>query len=94
MDPSPELDRILTALRPRYRRCYAQGVQTTSEFPSAIDITIDVAGTGRVSRVEVSSRPALPADAIGCIEETTKAVPFPAKDGGPSTIKIPIRFTR
>jgi hypothetical protein len=84
----PDIERTVTLLRGRYRRCLAMA----TDLPSAVDITIDIAATGPVARVEVSSRPALPADARRCIEDSTKTTRFPTPDGGAATLKIPIRF--
>ncbi len=87
--PVSDADRVVSALRPRFRRCYEQGLQSDPGMSGRATLTARIAANGEVSAVDVSVT-GLSSGVGQCLARTLKSAQFAAPGGTGSTLTVPV----
>ena len=92
--PVSDADRVIAGLRPRFRACYQQGLNTDPSMSGKVTITAKVGPNGEVSSADVSSNNGLSAGVAQCIARAVRNAQFSAPGGSGSTLSIPVTFVQ
>jgi len=92
--PVTDADRVIAGLRPRFRACYQQGLNTDPSMSGKVTITAKVGPNGEVSSADVSSNTGLSAGVAQCIARAVRNAQFSAPGGSGSTLSIPVTFVQ
>jgi hypothetical protein len=92
--PVSDADRVIAGLRPRFRACYQQGLNSDPSMSGKVVITAKVGPNGEVSSADVSSNTGLSAGVAQCIARAVRNAQFSAPGGSGSTLSIPVTFVQ
>jgi len=87
--PVSDADRVVASLRPRFRRCYEQGLANEPGMSGRAALTAKIGPNGEVTAVEVSVTGL--SSAVGaCLARTLRSAQFAAPGGTGSTLSVPV----
>ena len=92
--PVSNADRVIAALRPRFRQCYQTGLNSDPSMSGKVVISAKVGPNGEVSSSDVASNSGLSPTVASCIANVVKRAQFDAPGGGGSTLNIPVTFVQ
>ena len=92
--PISDADRVIAGLRPRFRQCYNQGLQTDPSMAGKVVITAKVGPNGEVASADVSQNTGLSQQVASCISRVVRNATFSPPGGGGSTLNIPVTFVQ
>lgn len=85
-------DRVIAGLRPKFRKCYTDGLANDSSQQGALMVRVKIAPTGEVASVTVTSNTGLSADVASCVAKKVQNAQFDAPGGTGSTLDVPVKF--
>jgi hypothetical protein len=92
--PVSDADRVIAGLRPRFRACYQQGLNSDPSMQGKVVITAKVGPNGEVQSAVPTSNTGLSAQVAQCIAGHISRATFSAPGGGGSTLNIPVTFVQ
>jgi TonB family protein len=92
--PISDADRVVAGLRPRFRACYQQGLNSDPSMSGKVVISAKVGPNGEVSSADIASNSGLSATVASCIARVVRNAQFSAPGGGGSTLNIPVTFVQ
>jgi hypothetical protein len=90
--PIRDADKTIARLRPRFRKCYQDGLNIDPTMQGCVAVTARVSPDGDVERSEPKIVEGLSSDVAACITTTIKNAKFSAPGGNGATLNIPIHF--
>jgi hypothetical protein len=87
-------DRVIAGLRPRFRQCYNQGLNSDPGMAGKVVIAIKVSPNGEVQSADQQSNSGLSPQVIACIQRTIRNAQFDAPGPNGSTIQLPVTFVK
>lgn len=88
--PSPEIDKVVAALRPQLARCFEKALKRDPAFSGALSIEATVNGSGKVSGLKVNDKAGLDHETFGCMLGKVRGAGFPPPPAGKVTVTIPL----
>jgi hypothetical protein len=85
-------DRVVAELRPKFRKCYTDGLGKDPSQQGSIVVRAKIAPTGEVAGVTIQSNTGLSADVASCIAKRVQNAQFDAPGGTGSTLDIPVKL--
>jgi hypothetical protein len=85
-------DRVIASLRPKFRKCYTDGLANDASQQGALMVRVKIAPTGEVASVNVTSNTGLSADVAACVAKRVQNAQFDAPGGTGSTLDVPVKF--
>jgi hypothetical protein len=92
--PVSDADRVIAGLRPRFRACYQQGLNSDPSMQGKVVITAKVGPNGEVQSAVPSSNTGLSAQVAQCIAGHVSRATFSPPGGSGSTLNIPVTFVQ
>jgi hypothetical protein len=92
--PIIDADKTIARLRPRFRKCYQDGLNVDPKMEGCVAVTARVTPEGDVEQSEPTKVDGLSADVAACIATTIKTAKFSAPGGNGTTLNIPITFVQ
>jgi hypothetical protein len=92
--PISDADRVVAGLRPRFRACYNQGLQTDPSQQGKVLISTKVGPNGEVQSADVVQNTGLSQSVASCIARVVRGAQFSPPGGGGSTLQIPVTFVQ
>jgi hypothetical protein len=87
-------DRVVAGLRPAFRQCYNQGLNSDPGMSGKVVIAAKIAPNGEVQSADQVSNTGLSAGVVSCIQRRIRNAQFDAPGPNGSTIQIPITFVQ
>jgi hypothetical protein len=87
-------EQVVAALRPGFRSCYNQGLQTDRAMAGKLLIRTKVAPNGDVSAADVTQNAGLSPAVVACILQKVKGAKFDSPGANGSTVMIPVSFVQ
>lgn len=91
--PVSDADRVVAGLRPRFRRCYEQGLQDDPQMSGKATLTARIGANGEVTGVDASVN-GLSAAVGSCLARTLKSAQFAAPGATGSTLTVPVTLVQ
>jgi outer membrane biosynthesis protein TonB len=88
----PGAERVLAALRAKFRVCYNHALQGDPGARGKLVLTADIAASGEVTSVAVTSNEGLPDDLEKCAATALQNATFDPP-GRPSKLTVPLRLS-
>jgi hypothetical protein len=87
--PCPNAEQAIARLRPRFKRCYQQGLSSTPDMSGSVMMTLVVDG----EKITVTPKQVkgLSSDVVACLVTAMQAAQLQCQPG-PQTINVPLRF--
>lgn len=92
--PISDADRVVAGLRPRFRACYQQGLNSDPNMSGKVVISARVGPNGEVASADISQNSGLSAGVASCIARVVRNAQFSSPGGGGSTLNIPVTFVQ
>lgn len=92
--PISDADRVVAGLRPRFRACYQQGLNSDPNMSGKVVISAKVGPNGEVSSADISQNTGLSPSVASCIARVVRNAQFSPPGGGGSTLNIPVTFVQ
>lgn len=77
-----QVNRFMNARFSQVKACYERRLKKNSFLEGKVDLNIDVASSGKVTRVSVNRDTVRDAEMLACVKRTIRAWQFPKPDGG------------
>ncbi len=90
----PSVERTIAQLRPAFRRCYEQGLQTNSGMAGAVTMRIKIRPNGEVESAVSIANSGLSPEVAQCISRRIQLTQFEAPHGAGSSIEVPVKFVK
>lgn len=87
--PLGDADRVVAALRPRFRKCYQDGLNDDPNMSGKTVLAAKVQPNGEVASVEVSENQGLSPKVTACMSRALKNAQFTG-NGSFSTVRVPV----
>ncbi len=92
--PVNNLERAVAKLRPKFRNCYNQGLQSDPSMQGSVTICAKIGPNGEVASADQQSNAGLSAGVVSCLQRVVRNGEFEAPGGTGSTACIPIKFVQ
>jgi hypothetical protein len=87
-------DRVVAGLRPGFRACYNQGLNSDPGMSGRVMISAKIAPNGEVSSADGAQNTGLSAGVVQCLLRKVRNAQFDAPGPNGSTIQIPVTFVQ
>lgn len=87
--PLSDADRVVAALRPRFRKCYQDGLNDDPNMSGKTVLAAKVQPNGEVANVEIAENQGLSPKVTACMSRALKNAQFTA-NGSFSTVRVPV----
>jgi hypothetical protein len=87
-------DRVVAGLRPGFRACYNQGLNSDPGMSGKVMISAKIAPNGEVSSADGAQNTGLSATVVQCLLRKVRNAQFDAPGPNGSTIQIPVTFVQ
>lgn len=87
-------DAAIARLRPRFRRCYENGLNQNPDISGKITLKVRIGLSGKVESVTSSVSGQLPASVVSCVTNAVKARSFPPPQGSATVLTVPVNFVK
>ncbi len=85
-------DRVIAELRPKFRKCYTDGLAKDASQQGALTVRVKIAPTGEVAGVTIQSNTGLSAEVAACVSKRLQNAQFDAPGGTGSNLDVPVKF--
>ena len=85
-------DRVIAELRPKFRKCYMDGLAKDSTQQGALTVRVKIAPTGEVAGVTIQSNTGLSPEVAACVSKRLQNAQFDAPGGAGSNLDVPVKF--
>ncbi len=85
-------DRVIAELRPKFRKCYTDGLAKDSSQQGALTVRVKIAPTGEVAGVTIQSNTGLSPEVAACVSKRLQNAQFDAPGGTGSNLDVPVKF--
>jgi hypothetical protein len=92
--PVSDADRVIAGLRPKFKACYQQGLNSDPTMSGKVVIQAKIAPTGEVDSASPAENTGLSATVASCIARAVRNAQFAAPGGTGSTLRIPVTFVQ
>jgi hypothetical protein len=92
--PVPSAERTIAQLRPAFRRCYEQGLQSNGGMAGDLMMRIKIRPNGEVESAQAVANNGLSAQVAQCIAAKVQLAQFEAPHGSGSSIDVPVKFVK
>jgi outer membrane biosynthesis protein TonB len=92
--PVANAEGTVAKLRPGFRACYNQGLQSDPGMSGKVTVSAKIAPNGEVASADVAQQAGLSTGVVECILRRVRAAQFDAPGPNGSTIKIPITLVQ
>ena len=89
-----DADRVIAGLRPKFKACYQQGLNSDPTMSGKVTISAKIAPTGEVDSANATENTGLSAGVASCIARAVRNAQFAAPGGTGSALKIPVTFVQ
>jgi hypothetical protein len=89
--PVADAARVSAGIRPRFRRCYASGLESEPTMEGTLRIKVEVTPTGEVSRATVTANKGLSASVATCCAGVVKRATF-TEPNAATSFSLPLTF--
>ena len=90
--PLRDADAVVATLRPRFRACYQQGLNSDPWIQGCVVLRTFVGPSGTVDKSEVFVREDLSDPVVACLSGVVQSARFTAPGGRGSVLQIPVTF--
>jgi hypothetical protein len=87
-------DRVIAELRPKFRKCYTDGLAKDSTQQGGLTVRVKIAPTGEVASVSVLSNTGLSPEVAACVSKRLQNAQFDGPGGTGSSLDVPLKFLR
>jgi hypothetical protein len=87
-------DRVVAGLRPGFRSCYNQGLNTDPGMSGKVMISAKISPNGEVASADGTQNTGLSAAVVQCLLRKVRNAQFDAPGANGSTIQIPVTFVQ
>ena len=87
-------DRVIAQMRPGFRQCYNQGLNSDPGMSGKVVIAIKVSPNGEVQSADQLSNSGLSAQVVSCIQRKIRNAQFDPPGPNGSTIQLPVTFVK
>jgi hypothetical protein len=92
--PVSDADRVIAGLRPKFKACYQQGLNSDPTMSGKVVISAKIAPTGEVDSASPAENTGLSPTVASCIARAVRNAQFAAPGGTGSTLRIPVTFVQ
>jgi outer membrane biosynthesis protein TonB len=89
-----DADRVIASLRPKFKACYQNGLNTDPTMSGKVVISAKIAPTGEVDSANPAENTGLSPAVAACIARAVRNAQFAAPGGTGSTLRIPVTFVQ
>jgi hypothetical protein len=90
--PISDADHVIASLRPRFRACYQDGLQSDPSMTGCVILRARVSSDGSVGSTESMVDDGLSATVVACLAAVLRSASFSPPGGEGSTLQVPITF--
>ena len=87
-------DRVIAALRGRFKACYQQGLATDPSMSGKVVMSTKIGPNGEVASVSPASNSGLSDGVVQCIARAIRNAQFDPPGGGGSVLSVPVTFVQ
>jgi hypothetical protein len=87
-------ERVVAGLRPAFRACYNQGLQSDPGMSGKVLISAKISPNGEVASADAVQNTGLSAGVVACIARKVRNAQFDAPGPNGSTLQIPVTFVQ
>jgi hypothetical protein len=91
-EPPGDAREVVARMKPRFRRCYQNGLKSNPNLAGSLVFKVDVGAKGDVTRVRMITGRGDLGSIVECLKGVVSGARFAQPDGGSTTITIPITF--
>jgi hypothetical protein len=92
--PVNNLERTVAGLRPKFRSCYNQGLQSDPTMQGSVTIAASIGPNGEVSAADIASNNGLSTSVANCIARAVRNAQFDPPGGTGAKVNIPVKFVQ
>jgi hypothetical protein len=92
--PVNNLERTIAGLRPKFRSCYNQGLQSDPSMQGSVTIAASIAPNGEVNSSDIEANSGLSDSVAKCIARVVRNAQFDPPGGTGAKIRIPVKFVQ
>jgi hypothetical protein len=92
--PVSDAERVVAGLRPGFRACYNQGLQSDPTMQGSVTICAKISPNGEVDSANIQSNTGLSDGVAKCISRKVKNANFSPPGPNGSTLCIPVKFVQ
>jgi hypothetical protein len=82
---------VIRNYRTKIRQCYNESLTAHLRVEGKVSLRIEVDPSGAVTKV-TARETTLPTDLVACLTSVLSKMTFPAPDGGPVVLEVPLAF--
>jgi MYXO-CTERM domain-containing protein len=92
--PISDLDRVFAGMRPRFRMCYAKGVESDPAMAGKVTLALKIQPNGEVEAADVAMNTGISADVVKCLVRASRNATFAAPGGVGAHATVTIAFAQ
>lgn len=92
--PIPGVEATVASLRPRFRRCYQDGLRDDATMTGKVTLAAKIAPNGDVASSSPEGVVGLSPKVVACLQAAVAKVSFGAPGDAGSTVRIPVSFVQ